>query len=80
MTKTALKKKIIEYMESTDNKILEAVYTILDEHAKAKNDTSLLSREQKNELDRRMKLFEEGKMQVSEWSEVYKKLKKKHKN
>lgn len=75
MTKSKLKKKIIQFVESSDEKILEAVYTILDEHAKAKEDASLLTNSQKAELDKRMKLFESGKMEIFSWDSVYNELK-----
>lgn len=79
MTKTALKKKIIEYVENGDDKILRAVYTILEEHNRVRQEASLLNEEQKAELDRRMKLFEAGKMEVYDWQEIYKKKKSKYK-
>ena len=79
MTTTALKKKIRQYIDTTDDKMLKAVYTILEEHAKVKDETSALNASQKAELDRRMKLFEAGKMEVYNWSEVYKELKSKKK-
>ena len=79
MTTTALKKKIYQYIDNTDDKILQAVYTILEEHAKAKNETSALNSSQKAELDRRMKLYESGQMEVYNWSEVYQELKRKKK-
>ena len=52
---------------------------ILNEHTKAKNESSALSTDQKNELDRRMKLFEVGQMKTYEWPEVYQELKNKRK-
>lgn len=77
MTASALKKKIHQYLNNTDDKILKAVYTILEEHAKVKQDVSSLTPNQKAELDRRMILYEAGKMEVHTWSEVYKELKNK---
>ena len=40
---------------------------------------SVLNANQKKELDRRLKLFNSGKMKTYEWSEVYKELKSKRK-
>lgn len=36
---------------------------------------SALSKEQMSELDKRLRLFDNGKMPVSDWTEVYKRLK-----
>ncbi len=71
MTAITLKKKVHEYVETTDDKILKAVYTILEAHAKTKKEASALSTAQKRELDKRMKLFEAGKMEVYDWKDVY---------
>lgn len=75
MTSATLKQKIHQYLDTSDDKMLKIVYSILDEHAKIKNQTSLLNQNQKSELDKRMKLYEAGKMEVYDWSEVYKELK-----
>ncbi len=75
MTTTALKKKIQKYIDTTDDVMLQAVYTILEEHSRAKKESSALSASQKTELDRRMKLYESGKMEVYDWKDVYKELK-----
>ena len=75
MTTTALKQKIQKYIDISDDRILKVVYTILDEHTKTKNENSLLSASQKAELDKRLKLYEAGKMEVYDWSAVYKELK-----
>ena len=40
---------------------------------------SVLNSNQKNELDRRMKLFNSGKIKRYKWSEVYKELKNERK-
>ena len=77
MTTTTLKKKIHKYLDTSDDKILKVVYTILDEHTKAKADTSVLNTNQKKELVKRLKKFEDGNMEVYDWEIVYKELKKK---
>ena len=77
MTTTTLKKKIHKYLDTSDDKILKVIYTILDEHTKAKADTSALNTNQKKELVKRLKKFEDGKMEVYDWEVVYKELKKK---
>lgn len=79
MTKSALKEKINEYLASSDDKIIKVVYTILDEHLRAKQESTSLSEKQKKELDKRMKLYESGKMEVFSWSTVYKELKNRKK-
>ncbi len=63
MTNITLRKKVHQYVDTTDEKILKAVYTILEEHARSKEDKdSLLTKEQKAELDKTLADHKAGKL------------------
>ncbi len=73
MTKTALKKKIVEFVDSTDEKILQVVYTILEEHIKfKKEEESHLTDEDVKELDRRWTNYKKGKTKTYSLEELKK--------
>ena len=55
MTSIALKKKAHEYIEMADEKILKAVYTILEEHIKSTEIDFVFTPENIKELNKRRK-------------------------
>lgn len=61
MTTTTLKKKIHKYIDSTDERILHVVYTILEEHIKLKEEEGhQLSDSDIKEFDRRWESYKKG--------------------
>ena len=71
MTKTALKKKVHQYIDSAEGEVLEAIYKML----RLYNDDggeSLMSAAQKTEVEKRAKDFRNGKLKTFTWSEVKK--------
>ena len=74
MTTTALRKKVIEYVNHAEPNVLEAVYKIL-QVIEGDDKTSVLSREQKMELEKRSALYKAGKLKTYSWEEVKKNFK-----
>ena len=70
MVTTALKKKIHEYIDVTDEKILKAVYTILEAHVKSTELDVEFSPEQIKELNKRRKAHLEGKSKSYSFEEI----------
>ncbi len=63
MTRGALTKNIYQYIDTADDKILKAVYTILEEHARSKEEhESMLTKKQKAELDKTLADHKAGKL------------------
>jgi hypothetical protein len=78
MTTTALKKKIYEYIDSTDEKMLQVVYTILEEHIKLKEEEAhQLTIEDIKALDRRWEAYKKGDQNVYTIEEAKKDIRKK---
>jgi hypothetical protein len=80
MTTTTLKKKIHNYVDASDDRILKVIHTILEEHSKLKaTNKSNLSSKDILELDKRWEAYQMGKTKtysINEASrEVTKKLK-----
>ena len=81
MTTTALKKKIYQYIDHTDEKILKVVYTILEEHSKLKDEEKHhLTSEDIKELDRRWENYKKGTAKNFTLREVKKEIGKKLKS
>jgi hypothetical protein len=72
MITTTLKKKIHEYIDVTDEKILKAVYTILDAHVKSSELDFEFNAEQVKELNKRRKAHLEGKSKSHTFEEIKK--------
>jgi putative addiction module component (TIGR02574 family) len=72
MTSKTLKKKVIECINHAEDNVLEAVYKMLMIYENGES-KSLMSSEQKKEVERRSLLLKEGKMKTSTWEEVKKK-------
>ncbi|MBK7309626.1 MAG: hypothetical protein KBG47_01185 [Bacteroidia bacterium] len=79
MTSTALKKKIHEYIDITDDKILMAVYTLLEAQAKASENKIEFNDDMIKELDKRRKLHLSGKSKSYSFEEIKKQVLSKHK-
>lgn len=69
MTTTIIRKKVHQYIDEAEENVLEVVYKMLKLYAGDDNQ-SMLSDEQKKELDRRSKLYHQGKLKASSWEEV----------
>jgi len=81
MTTSTLKKKIHQYIDTTDEKILKVVYTILEEHDKLKQENDFkLSNTDIAELDRRWIAYKKGKMKTYTVEEVKLEINKKLKS
>jgi hypothetical protein len=76
MTTSTLKKKILSKIETSDNDVLQVVYNILNLYNDADN-KSMLSVEQKLELDNRSKLLSSGKLKKVSLDEANKKISRK---
>ncbi|MEO8761028.1 MAG: addiction module protein [Bacteroidia bacterium] len=68
MTAVALRKKAHQYLDSVDDAMLKSVFALLKEYKKNHGE-SILSDEQKAELDRRMQLHKAGKSKSYTWHE-----------
>ena len=71
MTTTAIRKKVHQYVDDAEDKVLEAIYSMLKIYVD-EGEESLMSREQKNEMDKRSKLYRQGKLKTATWEEVKK--------
>jgi len=68
MTSTALRKKVHQYVDDVDDNLLEVVYNLFKLYNE--EDESLMTKEQKSELDKRAQLYREGKLKTYSWKEV----------
>ncbi len=75
MTSKAIKKKVIEYINHAEDNVVEAVYKMLQLYEDGDN-KSLMSDEQKSEIERRSILYRQGALKSSSWTEVKKRTKK----
>ena len=71
MTSKTIKKKVIEYINHAEDDVIEAVYKILKIYEDA-DGKSLMTTDQKSEIDRRSLLYKQGKLKTSYWNEVKK--------
>lgn len=71
MTTTAIRKKVHQYVDDAEENILEAMYSMLKIYVDAEEE-SFMSKEQKNEIDKRSKLYRQGRLKTSSWEEVKK--------
>ena len=69
MTTTAIRKKVHQYVDEAEEKVLEAMYQMLKLYVDEGSE-SLMSKEQKTEIDKRGKLYRQGKLKTSSWEEV----------
>ena len=71
MTATRLRKKVHQYVDDVEENILEVVYNMLKIYVD-EDDASLMSKSQKAEIDKRTRLFHQGKIKTSSWEDVKK--------
>jgi len=71
MTSKAIRKKVIEYINHAEDNVLEAVYKMLKIYEDS-DGKSLMTSEQKSEIDNRSASYKQGKLKTSSWSEVKK--------
>ena len=71
MTTSSIRKKVHQYVDEAESNVLEAIYNMLriyvDDDGK-----SLMSKEQKVEIDKRARDYREGKLKTASWEEVKK--------
>ncbi len=81
MTKALLRKKVHQYVDQVDEKMLRLLNAMLSEaiHIEEDNGT-LLTPEQIKELDRRVKLYQAGEMKSQPWGKVKARILKKQKS
>jgi len=71
MTTKTIRKKVVECVNRADDNVLEAVYKMLLIYEDGSN-KSLMTNEQKKEIDTRSALFNQGKLATSTWNDVKK--------
>ena len=71
MTSKTIKKKVIEYINHAEDDVIEAVYKILKIYEDGEG-KSLMTTDEKSEIERRSLLYKQGKLQTSSWTEVKK--------
>ena len=76
MTSKAIKKKVIDYINKADQAVVETVYSILRLYEDAES-KSLMTSEQKLEIEKRSTLYKQGKTTAASWDEVKKRARKK---
>lgn len=67
MENSILKEKLHHVIDSADDKLLEILYSVASEFDQSKMD---LTPEQLLELEKRLELFDSGKMSFSTWDEM----------
>jgi hypothetical protein len=71
MTSNTMRKKVIEYVNHADENVLELVYKMLKIY-EGEDDSSLMDKNQKEEVENRTALLKAGKLKTSSWKEVKK--------
>lgn len=71
MTTSAIRKKVIEYVNHAEPNIVEAVYKII-QVMEGDSNASIMTVSQKKEAERISKGVKEGKIKTLTWSEVKK--------
>lgn len=71
MTSKTIKKKVIEYINQAEDNVIEAVYKMLKIYEEG-DGKSLMTPEQKSEIERRSALYKQGKLKTSSWEDVKK--------
>jgi putative addiction module component (TIGR02574 family) len=73
MTTVALKNRVLEFVETADNKLLKMIYALAESYQQEETELTV---SQKNEIDRRLERFAEGKTHFFTREEVQDKLRK----
>lgn len=76
MSTIELRKKVIECINHAESNVLEAVYGILKIYEDGES-KSFMSETQKSEIDKRSKLFRQGKLKTLSWEDVKKNARRK---
>ena len=71
MTSKTIKKKVIEYINHAEDDVIEAVYKILRIYEDGEG-KSLMTPDQKSEIEKRSMLYKQGKLKTSSWNDVKK--------
>jgi len=71
MSSKTLKKKVIEYINHAEDNVIEAVYKMLKIYEDS-DGKSLMTSDQKSEIEKRSALYKQGKLKTSSWSDVKK--------
>jgi hypothetical protein len=66
-----MKKKVIEYINHAEDNVIEAVYKMLKIYEDS-DGKSLMTTDQKLEIETRSALFRQGKLKTSSWTDVKK--------
>ena len=74
MVSNTMRKKVIEYVNHADDNVLELVYKMLKMY-EGDDDSSLMDKFQKEEVENRSTLLKAGKLKTSLWTDVKKKAK-----
>ena len=72
MTTSALKQKLHQYIDNAEQRKLKAIYTMLESEMQA---DTLLTVEQKKELDFRLDEYMKGKTKSYSWEQAISKIK-----
>jgi hypothetical protein len=73
MTSKAIKKKVIEYIDHADDRVLQAMYQMLKLYEDGEG-ISLMSTDQKQDVETRSALYMQGKLKTSNWMDVKKRV------
>ena len=71
MTSKTLKKKVIEYINNAEDNVVEVVYKMLKMYEDG-DGSSLMTEEQKSEIEKRSAQYKQGNLKTSSWTEVKK--------
>ncbi|NDA64293.1 MAG: hypothetical protein EBX50_20030 [Chitinophagia bacterium] len=71
MTSKTIKKKVIEYINHAEDNVIEAVYKMLKIYEDSEG-KSLMTTDQKAEIEKRSALYRQGKVKTSSWGDVKK--------
>ena len=71
MTSKTIKKKVIEYINNAEDNVIEAVYKMLKIYEDSEG-KSLMTTDQKAEIEKRSALYRQGKVKTSSWGDVKK--------
>ena len=69
MTTTAIRKKLVDYLQTADNKKVSAIYTMVENDIE---ESTGWNKEFIDELDRRNKSFLDGSAKMYTWEETKK--------
>ena len=73
MTKTAIRKKVIDFVNQADTEILDLVYKLVCQ-MEQESGTSLMSESQKEEVESRSLAIDAGEIKLTTWSNVKNKI------